>query len=175
MAVRIQVRQHLSDDFVPERMVRHLKAEFQGIGAEALSLRIEEFVKFLILSTKIGRGKLPVSQEIDDLWHAYIIETQEYASLCERIGAFIHHTSLDNTADDLDSTALRDFHLLFIVGYVANFGPFSSDVLPLWPVVTEFMVYLSFDLEGLNQFVLELSRYATPLRLSSMILSEGHK
>jgi hypothetical protein len=171
----MQVRQKLSDAFVPERMVRHLKAECQGIEAEALSLRIEEFIKFLILSTKIGSGMLPVSQEIDDLWHVYIIETQEYASLCERIGAFIHHTSLDKTADELDSSARRDFHWLFIVGYVANFGPFSSDVLPLWPVVADFMAYLSFDLEGLNQFALQLSRYAAPLRLSSMILSEGHK
>jgi hypothetical protein len=162
----MRVRQHLSDAFVPEWMVRHLKARFQGIEAEALSLRIEEFVKFLILSTKIGGGKLPVSQDIDELWHAYIIETQEYASLCERIGAFIHHTSLDNPADALDPSVVRDFHLLFIVGYVANFGPFSSDVLPLWPVVAEFMAYLSFDLEGLNQFALELSRYAAPLRLT---------
>jgi len=171
----MQAQQHLRNAFVPEWMVRHLKARFQRIEAEALSLRIEEFVKFLILSTKIEGGKLPVSQEIDDLWHVYIIETQEYASLCERIGMFIHHTSLDNTADALDSSAVRDFHLLFIVGYVANFGPFSSAVLPLWPVVAELMAYLSFDLEGLNQFALELSRHAAPLRLPSIILSEGHK
>lgn len=36
----------------------------------------------------------PPSQECDDLWHAFIIETRDYAAFCDAaFGGFLHHSS----------------------------------------------------------------------------------
>jgi hypothetical protein len=44
-------------------------------------IRIEETLKFLNMAT-FCEGNIPVTQELDDIWHYWVLETREYAKLC---------------------------------------------------------------------------------------------
>jgi hypothetical protein len=156
--------QLLRDFLMNDQIVRHLEAKAASLSPISFWLRLDECLKFLLLSAKIGSGPVPMSREIDDIWHAYILETREYALLCERIGAFVHHSAIERPAS-VDRQQQHETELLFAVGYVANFGPFVAEVMPLWPLVAELMNYLHLDLAGLNAYVRSLSEQASPLQL----------
>jgi hypothetical protein len=50
-----------------------------------------ELVKFLYLCAESDLPLAP-SEVIDDLWHEFILHTQEYAEFCQTtLGAFVHH------------------------------------------------------------------------------------
>jgi hypothetical protein len=54
---------------------------------------LTEFKRYMSLAI-IGYRGLPVpSQEVDDVWHAFLLFTREYEAFCrEAIGFFVHHS-----------------------------------------------------------------------------------
>lgn len=54
---------------------------------------IEQYKNYLVLKRKYGGlYMLPPSQEIDEVWHAHILYTEEYNQFCQDIfGGFLHH------------------------------------------------------------------------------------
>ena len=54
---------------------------------------IAQYRNFLILKKKYGKEhKLPPSYEVDEVWHAHVLHTEEYAQFCTDIfGRFLHH------------------------------------------------------------------------------------
>lgn len=165
---------HLCDTFLSKPILEFLQIKFRDRCVGSLDIMIVEFIKFLALATKLDSGPLPVSQEIDDIWHAYILETGEYALLCQKLGHFIHHTAM-NHPTDLDINKQLSTDIIFIVGYVFNFGALSETVLHLWPAATRLMSYLSLTLPQLNMFALELCEHASPLIVPPLILQNCYK
>lgn len=54
---------------------------------------LAQYRNFLILKKKYGEEhKLPPSYEVDEVWHAHVLHTEEYAHFCATIfGRFLHH------------------------------------------------------------------------------------
>jgi hypothetical protein len=85
----------------------------------------DELVRFLLLCATSGRSLAP-SPIIDDLWHHFILHTQDYSEWCSKtLGVFIHHVPCDgDSTDAYDQTR----ELL-----AQRFGPVSDR---FWPPLT---------------------------------------
>src|SRR5690348_4424920 len=86
--------QQLRGSFLSPPMLHYLERKFPQLPKAELHARIEETLKFLAIANYCS-GAIPVSRDIDDMWHYWILETQEYEALCLSLpgGRFIHHTS----------------------------------------------------------------------------------
>src|SRR6185436_10721057 len=63
---------------------------------------IEEYREYLALFYfHPGEELVPPSQDLDDVWHEHILDTQRYSADCQRVfGRFIHHVpGLDQGTD----------------------------------------------------------------------------
>lgn len=73
--------------FVAERLER--KGLFP---ADEIPEAILEFKRYLALIALGHRGLAMASPRIDEVWHAFILFTREYADFCQAVfGEFIHH------------------------------------------------------------------------------------
>ncbi len=73
--------------FVEERLVRK-----SGIDAERAQEAIAEFKRYMSLIGLGYRGLGMASPAVDEVWHAFILFTKEYAAFCQAaFGEFIHH------------------------------------------------------------------------------------
>ncbi|MCA9507153.1 MAG: glycine-rich domain-containing protein-like [Myxococcales bacterium] len=73
---------------VLERLVR-----VDGWYKKSAEAAITQYRNCLILKKKYGEEhKLPPSYEVDEVWHAHVLHTEEYAHFCTHIfGRFLHH------------------------------------------------------------------------------------
>jgi hypothetical protein len=73
--------------FVEERLAR--KMGFSALQAQEAIL---EFKRYMALVGLGYRGLGMVSPEVDEVWHAFILFTKDYAEFCRSVfGEFIHH------------------------------------------------------------------------------------
>jgi hypothetical protein len=119
-------------------------------------LHFRELMRFLVL-TSLGVQGLEdlISERLDLVWHALILETRLYAEICSALPApgFIHHTGLDHDAWPAvvpTAEAKLERGLCALSNYVANFGGFEERVLPLWPAVADLRHTLGLTLDELN-------------------------
>jgi hypothetical protein len=63
--------------------------------------------------THMNKGNVtPVFQVIDEIWHAHILCTRDYADFCTRqFGAFIHHERTDGVPADTSADFLLEYGL----------------------------------------------------------------
>nr|WP_226352163.1 hypothetical protein [Pseudonocardia sp. ICBG601] len=82
---------------------------------------------------------LPVIQDVDEVWHYWILQTREYAEFCERLPGsfFIHHRSIgysefstEPTREELAEQALR-----WIPLYTRCFGVIDETTADCWKIV----------------------------------------
>ncbi|MEX2029477.1 MAG: hypothetical protein WD906_00680 [Anaerolineales bacterium] len=73
--------------FVAERLER------KGLlAADEIPAAILEFKRFMALIGLGHRGLEMASPKVDEVWHAFILFTREYAAFCQDVfGEFIHH------------------------------------------------------------------------------------
>ena len=67
----------LSKVLLDAPMRHYFACKFPELPADELDLRIEETLRFLFIAHECP-GTIPVSPEIDEIWHAWILQTQEY-------------------------------------------------------------------------------------------------
>ena len=73
--------------FVEERLTRK-----QEYSADRAREAILEFKRYMALVGLGYRGLGMVSPEVDEVWHAFILFTKDYAAFCQAaFGEFIHH------------------------------------------------------------------------------------
>jgi hypothetical protein len=137
LGLRVAVsNEELRRRLLPEAMIAYFKKKLPKLAEGELLARIEETLKFLTLSPHCKQN-IPVSQEIDEIWHLWILESQEYFELCSRIepGNYIHHSSNDygetQGRGNSDADQLRsDVEMLAL--YVRTFGAFRDDRIRYW-------------------------------------------
>lgn len=147
----------LSDTLLDEPLRHYLDRQFDQVPATERALRIEETLRFLFIAHEC-RGPIPVAREIDEVWHALILQTQEYVALCDRLptGRYIHHSSNEylrwfdpsiggpnELADDVRMLAL----------YVANFGPLGEASAAHWLLARYLTQQCDWSLEALNDWL----------------------
>jgi hypothetical protein len=65
------------------------------------------YKNFLFLCFKYPEAKLVPTPDIDDFWHAHILDTRKYMDDCQEIfGRFLHHFPYLGMRDEADKKAL---------------------------------------------------------------------
>jgi len=144
--------------FLDPPMLHYFQCKFADLQADELQARIEETLKFLFISHECT-GAIPVNREIDAIWHAWILQTREYSSLCERLPArsFIHHSSNDYLRYFDPSVGERDDlmqEVKMLALYVANFGPFEASRTKYWLLANHLLERRRWSVGELNDWLL---------------------
>jgi hypothetical protein len=149
--------QQLCDAHLSEPMLHYFQKKFPQVPPDELLARIQETLKFLSTATYCS-GPIPVSREIDEIWHSWILQTQEYHELCLSLqgGKFIHHSSndyieyFDKNIGNHDNLLL-DIKMLAI--YVENFGYFQEDRVQYWLLASRLVKEYGWSIQELNDWL----------------------
>jgi hypothetical protein len=101
--------------FVVERLTNN-----GNVAPHRIAQAVLEFKRYIALVT-LGYDDLGMhSQEIDEVWHAFILFTREYIEFCQRVnGHIIHHNPKTSRNGESQSPSASTFR----EAYTANFGP----------------------------------------------------
>src|SRR5262249_11505609 len=122
----------LRDGFLDPQMHFYFERKLNSLPGEEMLARIEELLKYLNMAVHCN-GDSPVSKEIDDVWHLWILQTSEYEQLCTKLsgGVFLHHSSNDfalfTDPGAKDRKIDRTAGIAILASYVMNYGPFEAD------------------------------------------------
>jgi hypothetical protein len=145
----------IAPEYPCQPLLAHLNMKFAALPAPEYQLRVSECLKFLYLRSKSGRGFIPLSHEVDEIWHEIILQTREYQRFCECLpsGEFIHHNSItvNDEAASLSNQAVVKDLLRWIPEYVAEFGPFSADAARYWMIIRLLQEDFDYTLDEINQ------------------------
>jgi len=96
--------------------------EFNSI--EKYQEAFTEFKKYVALAKFFGKNMSMTSKKVDELWHQFILFTQQYHEFCdENIGEYLHHVPKTSI-----SSFTPEYRLNFINSYKKIFG----DVPKIW-------------------------------------------
>ena len=129
----------LNDTFVTPKIRAYLYKKLASVSREDVDIRIEELLKYLNMAI-YSQGDIPFSAQIDEVWHFWILETQEYTALCKKLcgGLFLHHSSTDYMSYDKPNFLTEKTDLKrgieILLSYVLNYGGFDQERLKYWPV-----------------------------------------
>jgi hypothetical protein len=149
--------QQLRAAFLDPAMLGYFRRKLPELTEPELLARVEEALKFLFIAHEC-RGPIPVTGEIDDIWHYWILQTQEYARLCRLLpaGELVHHSSNDYVGPgerpvDAEANLHNDVRMLAL--YVENFGPFSGDRVRYWRLAAQLIEQAGWTLDELNAWL----------------------
>lgn len=144
----------IAPTYDPSHIVSHLNQKFNSIEHDVLHQRITEFLKFMYLRSLYGTGFIPLLAEVDDIWHEFILQTQEYERFCQALPGkqFIHHNSvhLEDFAKGQDKKAIIQNLLAWLPNYSYHFGQFTPETARYWLMVSFLQDELGMTLEQIN-------------------------
>jgi hypothetical protein len=133
-----------------------LSRKLPEIPAPLLEIQLAEFLRFIELAAHTRARRLPISVELDAIWHVFILETREYANLCAQAGGFVHHTTISDTVLDDQQSDLDD-DLEFVVAYVGRYGGFTEAAIPFWPALQRVAMTINCPLTKVINIAQELA------------------
>ncbi len=150
--------QQLRAAFLAPQMHCYFASKFSEVPSDELDTRIEETLKFLNIAT-FCKGNIPVTHEIDEVWHYWILETQEYVKLCELLQGqrFIHHMShafqecAGREIESSPNTLEDDIEVLGT--YVLNYGPFEPNRVRYWVLAKHLTESGGMTVDQLNEWL----------------------
>lgn len=148
----------LRNAFLNPQMKYYFDKKLSPLPSDEIDSRIEEALKYLNMVIHCN-GDIPVSREVDEVWHYWILETAEYEKLCAKLhgGMFLHHSSNDYAeyADEDAKNRRIDLHLgiSILSSYVLNYGPFAEDRVQYWPLAVRLMERFDWTLSELNEWL----------------------
>lgn len=84
---------------------------------------VVEFKRYIALIALGHHGLTMLSPEVDEVWHAFILFTHEYARFCDAtVGQFVHHTPFTSR-----SAPRPDGRPRFVQLYRAHFGDLNPE------------------------------------------------
>jgi len=151
--------EQLREAFLTPQLRCYFARKLEHLEADELDARLDETLKFLNMAV-FCEGSIPVSQDIDDIWHLWILETREYSRLCAGLEGrtYIHHSSnvfAECAGDDVEvpeNTLEQDVAALAV--YVRNYGPFAADRIRFWPLAAHLVEALGMTVDDLNAWLL---------------------
>ena len=155
----MKTNRHLCAALLDAPMWHYFRRKFADLSEFELEMRLEEALRFLFISHECA-GAIPISKDIDEIWHAWILQTQEYMELCERLptGRYIHHSANDylrffdpliGERDGLE----HDVRMLAL--YVTNFGPFDEQRAEHWLLAQYLLQQCGWSLSKINEWLLD--------------------
>ena len=168
----MMTNQQLREAFLSPQMKYYFDKKLSPLPSAEVDARIEEALKFLNMAAYID-GSIPVSPEIDEVWHYWILETREYARLCARLqgGQFLHHKSNDYAEyfdKDVKAHGIDLERDVAILGsYVLNYGPFEQERVRYWLLAAYLLEQRGWSIDELNRWL------GTPSPRPSPLAGEG--
>jgi hypothetical protein len=170
-------KNHLLENFVSPQMRIYYSKKCPSLSQNEIETQLCEMLKFLILVEHFP-GNIIFGKEIDDMWHLWIMQTVQYAELCQKLPGnfFRHHSSKDypeeifpenmstnqseqsftsSGAETPQEAFLRKAQriLSFFATYYANFGPIEANVVGYWPPLQRMIERLGWSVNDLNGFL----------------------
>jgi hypothetical protein len=129
-------------------------------SSEVVKIKILELLKYLSMAHHESGHSIPVSTEIDNMWHLWILQTQQYQELMDKLPSkkFIHHSSddyQDNMLNINDSEYITH-QISYLVSYLRNFGPFTEKTITYWPMAKQLLEELK-SVTIVNKYLNELA------------------
>jgi hypothetical protein len=159
--------ERLRATFVTPAMAYYFERKLAPLPKAEVDARVEELLKYLNLATH-SHGGIPFSDEIDDVWHLWIMQTKQYMQLCMKLqgGRFIHHSSNDYEEYVDKDLRQRPIDLQRAVAllraYVVNYGPFEAERVRYWTVAARVMEQLGWTVDRLNAWLGAAALPASP-------------
>jgi len=150
----------LRTTFLSPEMRHYFRKKLPEVSPREVQMRIEECLKFLNMATHLN-GNIPITQEIDDIWHYWILETEDYQRLCRKLTGrrFIHHRSNDyaeSLKDGIKKNPL-EWEVAALAAYVANYGPFKPERVRYWRLADHLVSKRGWSVQQLNDWLLSMS------------------
>ena len=83
--------------------------EGEGRSLEQITIAIDRYRKFLLLSHLYPEQSLVPTREIDQVWHCHILDTEKYRQDCQHLfGRFIDHWPYLGLGDQADRQLLQE-------------------------------------------------------------------
>ncbi len=166
--IEIRGRIHFISDFVPNDLYLKTRIKFAAETDTGFAVAMKETIKFLYLCAYAERPIFfPGDKLIDLIWHALIVETAQYRSICENIraGCFIDHSGIkyqDYVAKQ-SSKSVHEEQFSWLASYSNTFKDISPDAFQRLPLAQTIAKRLEVDLPGLNQIAKELAAAAVSI------------
>jgi hypothetical protein len=146
--------------FITPNIRYYLHKKLAPIAPSEIDIRTEELLKYLNMSRHCN-GDIAFNEAIDEVWHLWILETQEYYTLCQKINgtqnSYIHHSSSDYLAfsNPEIKSKLLDADRLFniLLSYVHNYGPFTAERVVYWPLALSIMQSSHWSIDQFNAWL----------------------
>ncbi|MBP2200158.1 hypothetical protein [Pantoea cypripedii] len=116
---------------------------------------MDECLKFLWICSSINKKAfVPVSQDVDNVWHAFILQTRLYPGLCSILPGkdFIHHQS-GSFHDYMSATSgqlMAEELVFWLTEYHRLFGDFTAESAKHWVIVNFLMQGEGLSLADVN-------------------------
>lgn len=132
----------------------------EKISNEITKIKIIELLKYLSMTHHEHGHSIPVSTEIDNIWHDWILQTLQYEELMDKLPSkkFIHHSSDDypDNIFQLDDSDYISNQFSYLVSYVRNFGPFTIKTIDYWPMAKQLLENLK-SITAVNEYLQQLA------------------
>ncbi|OJW54597.1 MAG: hypothetical protein BGO67_02740 [Alphaproteobacteria bacterium 41-28] len=145
--------------YLTPEMEDYFQRNLLGQPVEQIRIKLKELLKFLLL-LPYSKGIIAISNEIDDLWHLWILQTRQYKKLMDKLPTkkFIHHSATEYIEKcekilALDKKKEVNRQISFLVSYINNFGPFTESTVKYWPMALQIFDQLGNDINKLNIFL----------------------
>ena len=150
----------LIENYLTPEMEKYFYKKFNYQNIEYIKIEICELLKFLTMCHNIY-GDIPFNDEIDEVWHLWILQTLQYRELMDKLPGkiFINHCSNDyeDERKEQESEEVKiNKQISYLVSYVYNFGDFTLQTAQFWPMVDILMQNMSLNLSDLNKYLRSL-------------------
>jgi hypothetical protein len=157
VALGIFSDEHLCEKYLPKPMEQYFLKKFPDLDRTELLVGIAELLKGLILMDS-SNGTILFSGYIDEIWHHWILQTEQYTELCSKFsdGRFRHHSSADYPlaeGETGDNRVEFNRRVAFFASYVCHFGAMEAGRLRYWPALELLMSVLEWDLSRTNAYL----------------------
>jgi len=99
----------LNYDFLLEKFV----VDYPEIGKDKFAITLDEFLKYISISTVNSKQRYTISGPIDNLWHCFILDTRKYRKFCKKVnGGFIDHIPADISSENYREIVIRRYNNL---------------------------------------------------------------
>ncbi len=121
--------QQLDFERLKHKMTQTAESE---ISEEAWDLAEKEYRRFLTLKQLYPGVSLVPSKQVDQIWHAHILDTRAYRDDCNAVfGRFIDHYPYFGIYGDDDSRALNTAFNETVALYESHFGAYPKERNPM--------------------------------------------
>lgn len=155
--------------YLTPRMREVIAKNLANRDEKLLQLQIEECLKFLYVASREGGGLIPVSKEVDDIWHELILETSFYEEFCRSLpgGVFLNHASIGMNEYSETSGKEKTIResLDWLPKYYSYFGKFTKERAQLWSIVQFLENEIGLSLDEIN----EIAKNSTPEKNSQSV------